>query len=148
MHDRLKHLVHALTSLRAYGDCICRVQANSLLNRLLRAQNVGRGQIDLIDDRNDLQAVIDGEIGVGQCLRFHSLACVHYQQCALARGQRARNFVAEVHVARSIDQVELIGVAVVGFVHHAHGVSFDRDAALALQIHVVKDLRLHLTAGH
>ena len=34
--------------------------------------------------------------------------------------------------------------AVIGRVRHAHRVSFDRDATLALQVHVVEDLILHL----
>ncbi len=33
-------------------------------------------------------------------------------------------------------------------VHHAHGVGLDGDAALALQVHVVQDLGLHLAPGH
>ena len=50
-------------------------------------------------------------------------------------------------MAGRVDQVELIRVAVGGLVHHAHGVSFDGDAALALEVHCVQNLRLHLARG-
>jgi hypothetical protein len=36
-------------------------------------------------------------------------------------------------------------MAVGGAVAQPNGVSFDRDAALALQVHAVEDLRRHLT---
>ncbi len=146
--DGFEHLVHALAGLGAYRDGVGGVQSNGLLDGFLGAQNIGRGQIDFVDDGNDFEAVVDGQVGVGQRLRLHALAGIHHQQRALARGQRARDFVAEVHVAGRVDQVELVGVAVVGLVHHAHGVGLDGDAALALQIHVVQNLGLHLAAGH
>ena len=45
-------------------------------------------QIDLVDDRNDFQAVIDREIRVGEGLRFYALRSIDYEQRAFARGQR------------------------------------------------------------
>ncbi len=33
-------------------------------------------------------------------------------------------------------------------VHHAHGMGLDGDAPLPLQVHVVKNLGLHLAARH
>ena len=117
----------------------------ALFDHLLGALDVGAGQVDLVDDGNDLQPVIDRDVGVGQRLRFDALRRVHHQQRAFARGQRARDFVAEVHVAGRVDQVELIGLAVLRRIHHAHRVRLDGDAALALQVHGVEHLRLHLT---
>ena len=32
-----------------------------------------RGQVDLVDDRDDLHVVLDGEVGVGQRLRLDPL---------------------------------------------------------------------------
>ncbi len=148
MHDRLQHGVHALAGLGADGDGVSGVESDGFFDGFLGAQDVGRRQIDLVDDGNNLESVVDGQIGIGQGLRLDALAGVHHQQRALAGGQRTRNFVAEVHVAGGVDQVQLVGVAVVRFVHHAHGVGFDGNTALALEIHVVKDLRLHLAAGH
>ena len=47
-------------------------------------------------------------------------------------------------MARRVDEVELVGLTVVGVVHDADGVGLDGDAALALDIHGVEQLRLHV----
>ena len=51
-----------------------------------------------------------------------------------------------------VDQVEDVGLAVVGLVGQPDGVRLDRDPALALEVHRVEDLGLHLAllerAGH
>ena len=91
--------------------------------------------------------MIDGEIGVGQRLGFDSLGGVDDEQRAFARGQRPRNFVRKVHVAGGVDQVELVGLAVLRGVHHADGVGLDGDAALALQVHGIEHLGLHFARG-
>ena len=44
---------------------------------------------------------VDSEVGVGHRLRLDALRGVHHQQRAFARGQRARDLVGEVHVARA-----------------------------------------------
>ena len=47
-------------------------------------------------------------------------------------------------MARRIDQIELIRLAIGGVIGHANGIGLDRDAALALDIHSVEQLRLHV----
>ena len=115
-----------------------------MLDLLANAIRFGRGQIDFVDHRNDFQVVVQRQIGVGERLRFHSLRGVYYQQSPFARLQAARDFVAEIDVAGSIDQVELILLAVGGPVSQPHGVSFNRNAPFALQIHGIEHLRHHL----
>ena len=46
-----------------------------------------------------------------------------------------------------VDQVELIGPAVASAVVQTHRLRLDRDASLALEIHRVEHLRLHLAAA-
>jgi hypothetical protein len=48
-------------------------------------------------------------------------------------------------VAGRIDQVQDVLLATIGRVVQADGVRLDRDAALALEIHRIENLRLHLT---
>ena len=48
-------------------------------------------------------------------------------------------------MAGGVDEVELVGFAVVGGVHHADGVGFDGDATLSFEVHGVEDLGLHFT---
>ena len=147
VHDGFEDVGNVLAGLRRDRNGIVRRQPDRLLDHLLRALDVGAGQVDLVDDRNDVEPVRDGEVRVGQRLGLDALRGVDDQQRALARGERARDLVAEVDMAGRVDQVELIGVAVAGVVHHAHGVRLDGDAALALEIHRVEDLRLHLPRG-
>ena len=50
-------------------------------------------------------------------------------------------------MSRSVDKVEHILLAVV-LVFHLYGVTLDSDAALALEIHVVEHLGLHVLGGY
>jgi hypothetical protein len=59
----------------------------------------------------------------------------------------AAHLVAEVHVAGRVDQVEDVLPPIHGLVVHLDGVALDGDAALALQVHVVQRLFLHVAVG-
>ncbi len=50
-------------------------------------------------------------------------------------------------MAGRVDQVELVGLAVLRGVRHADGVGFDGDAALALEVHGIEHLGLHFARG-
>ena len=123
------------------------VEADHVLDLLLDAVGVGGGQVDLVEDGQDLEVVVERLVDVGERLRLHALAGVDHQHRALAGGERARDLVGEVDVARRVHQVELIGLAVLGAVVEAHGLRLDGDAALALDVHRVEDLLLHLPVG-
>ena len=102
---------------------------------------MSRGQVDLVDGRHNVQIGVHGERRVRDGLRLNALRGVDNEHRALTGCQRARNLIGKVHVARRIDQIELIRLAIVG---HANGIGLDRDAALALDIHGVEQLRLHV----
>ena len=89
------------------------MEADGLFDHLLGALDVGAGEIDFVDDGDDLEAVRDGEVGVGECLGLDALRCIDDEQRAFAGGERARDLVGEVDVAGRVDEVELIGLAVV-----------------------------------
>ena len=110
----------------------------------LNLVGVCRGKVDLVDSRNNVQVGVHGERRVGNGLRLDALSGVHDEHRALASGQRTRDLVSEVDMARRIDQVELIRLTIVGVIGHANGIRLDRDAALALDIHGVEQLRLHI----
>ena len=103
-------------------------------------RRTGGGQIDFVDDGQHLQPGIDGKIGICQGLGFHALAGVHHQHRALAGGKAPGNLVVKVHVARGIDQVQVIGFAVVGGVGQLDGGCLDGNAPFPLQIHGVQQL--------
>jgi hypothetical protein len=48
-------------------------------------------------------------------------------------------------VARSVDEVELVLLTVVGFVVQPDSVGLDGDATLAFQVHAIQDLLHHFT---
>ena len=82
------------------------VEADDLLDLPARFLGLRARQVDLVDDGNDLEVVLDGEIRIGQRLRLDALRRVDEQQRAFARGQRPRDFVGEIDVPRRVDEVE------------------------------------------
>ncbi len=106
--------------------------------------HVARRQVDLVEHRHDLEVVLDRQVGVGHGLRLHPLRRVDEQHGALAGGETARDLVGEVDVAGRIDEIELVVLPVASGVGDAHRLRLDGDAALALELHLVQELLLHV----
>ncbi len=142
--DRLEHFLDADAGFRAGKHRLARVEADDLLDLLPHALGVRGGEVDLVDDGDDLVVVLDRLIDVRQRLRLDALGRVDDQQRAFARGEAARHFVGEVDVAGGVHQVELVTVP-----GEPHGLRLDGDPALALDVHVVEHLRVagHLAVG-
>jgi hypothetical protein len=104
---------------------------------------VGRGKVDLVEDRNDLQVVVQRQVQIGEGLGFDSLRSVNEQDRPLARRKRARDLVGEIDVAGSVDHVERKRPVGRG-PRHADRLRLDRDAALTLDVHAVEILRAHV----
>ena len=85
--------------------CVRGLDADDVFDLLFDAVGVGGGQVDLIDDGQQLQIVLEGKVGVGQRLRLDALRSVHHENRALAGGQRARDLIVEVHMTGRVDQV-------------------------------------------
>ena len=58
--------------------------------------------------------LFDRQVDVGQRLRLDALRGVDDQHRALAGGQRARHLVVKVDVPGRVDEVQLVGLAVLG----------------------------------
>ena len=81
--------------------------SSPMMSSICRAfVGLGARKIDLVDDRDDLEIVSDGQVGVGERLRLDALRGVDEKQRTLAGGERPRDLVAEVDVARRVDEVE------------------------------------------
>ncbi len=118
------------------------------VDELLRdALGLGAGEVDLVDHGDELQVGVERQVDVGEGLRLDALGGVDDEQGAFAGGEGARDLVAEVDVAGGIDEVELVGVAVLGREGHADGLGLDGDALLALQVHGVEHLGGHIALG-
>ena len=85
-----------------------------------------------------------GQIEVGDGLRLDALGGVDHQQCAFAGCDGTGNLVGEIHMARSVDEVQHVVLTAAGVVH-LDGVALDGDAFLLLQVHAVQHLVFHLT---
>ena len=90
--------------------------------------------------------MIQRKIHIRQRLRLDALCCVHNQNCAVARCQCTADLIVKVHVSGSVDQVKNIFFPVLCTVNRPHRLGFDRNAALPLQLHVIKHLLLHFSA--
>ena len=118
--------------------------ADDVLDLADDALGIGRRQIDLVDDGQHLEALLDGRIAVRDALRLDTLAGVDDEQRAVARRERPRDLVGKVDVPRRVDQVDLIVEPVARAVLQRDALRLDRDAALALEVHRVEHLVLHL----
>jgi hypothetical protein len=74
-----------------------------------------------------------------------TLPGVYHQQRAFARGEGTGNFIREVHVARGVDKVQLVGLTVAGLIVQGDALRLDGDPAFALKIHGVQNLGFHFT---
>ena len=104
----------ALAGLRRGQDRLVGGDRERLLDLVAHALGVGGGQVDLVDDRDDLEVRVHRQQRVGDRLRLDALRGVDDEQHALARLQRARDLVGEVDVARRVDEVQRVRLAVVG----------------------------------
>ena len=142
--DRFEHLRHVQSGLRRNEDRVRGVEPDHVLDLLPDLVGFGRRQVHLVEHRHDLMPGIDRVVDIGQRLRLDALAGVDHQQRALAGGERAVHLIGEIDVARGVDQVEHIILAVARPVFEPHGLRLDGDAALALDIHGIEHLFDHL----
>ena len=87
LDDVFQHCVDVDACLCADFRCILRGNADNLLDLVLDALRVGSREVDLVHHRKDFQIVVQGEIGIGECLCLDSLGRVDDQHCALAGRQ-------------------------------------------------------------
>jgi len=148
LDDPFQDGLDVLPRLRRDGHRVVRGDADDLLELRLRALDVGGGEVDLVDHGQDLEAVLDGQVGVLYRLGLDPLRRVHDQQHALAGAQGARDLVVEVDVSGCVDEVEEVGVPVLGGVEDPRRRGLDRDPALALELEGVEHLVAALARRH
>ncbi len=147
VHDRLQHILDAETAFRRNLEGFGGVEADHFLDLLARALRLGGWQVDLVQHGHDLVVHLDRLIDIGERLGFHALAGIDHEERPLAGRQRPVHLIGEVHMAGRVDEVQLIGLAILGRVIEADRLGLDGNAALALDIHVIEHLLLHLAHG-
>ncbi len=116
------------------------VEAQFGIDLLQDTVHVRRQEVDLVDDGDDGQVMLHGQVEVGDRLGLYALGGVDQQEHPLAGGQRPRHLVREIHMARRVDQVENVVPPVLCAVGKGDGLALDRDPALTLDVHVVEQL--------
>ena len=144
MHDRFQNLRHVLSGLGGNEDRVGGIEPDHVLDLLLHLVGLGGRQVDLVEHRHDLVIVVDRLVDIGERLRLHALAGVDHKQRALAGGEAAVDLVGEIDVARRVDEVEHVVLAVARAVIEPHRLRLDGDAALALDVHGIEHLLDHL----
>ncbi len=147
MHDGLEHIGDAAAGLGRDFERVMGVEPDHLLDLLAHPVRLRGREVDLVEDGNHLVIVVERLIDVGERLRLDALGSVDDEERALAGGEAAVDFIGEVDVARGVDQVQLVKLAVLGPIVEPHRLRLDGDAALALDVHGIEHLLLHLARG-
>ena len=106
LDDGLEDLLDARSLLGGTLQMGVRVESQFRVDLLDDPLHVRRGEVDLVDHRDDRQIVLHGEVEVGERLGLDALGGVDQQQHPFAGGQRSRHLVGEIDMARRVDQVQ------------------------------------------
>ena len=82
IHHGLEDFGNSQASFCRAMDGIGAVEPNDCLNFIGDAICISAGQINLVENRNDLKIILKGQVYVCQGLSFHALAGIHHQQGA------------------------------------------------------------------
>ena len=145
LDEILQHILDTLAGLGAGGYCLCGINTDNLLDFLLHPLGVGLRQIHLVQYRQYLEALLDCRVAIGDRLRLNPLTRIHYQQRALAGGERTGDFIGKVDVAGGINKVQLVRLAILRLIVERHALRFDSNAALPLKIHRIEHLISHFS---
>ena len=115
-------------------------KAEHALDLLGIAVGIRGGKVDLVERGDDLEVVLQGEIAVGERLRLDPLRRVDEEHDSFACGEASRDLVAEIDVARSVDELEDVVAPV-----NADVLRLDGDAAFAFEVHRVEVLGPHVS---
>jgi len=99
------------------------------------------GEVDLIQHGDQREALGEGEVEVGDCLRLHTLTGIHQQQRSSTAGITPRHLGPEVDVARRVHQMQQVVFPLV-CVYHTACLRLDGDATLPLHVELVEKLLL------
>ncbi len=142
--DRLEDLVHPGPVLGRGEDHLLARDGQDVLQLIHYRVGICRGQVDLVEDRDEGQVLLHRQVDVGQRLGLDALGGIDHEDRALAGLQAVADLVREVDVAGRIDEIEAIRLAVARLVLEADGPGLDGDPLLALEVHRIEDLTHHL----
>ena len=130
------------------GDGVIAGDGEDVFELLAAAGDIGGGKVDFVEDGEDGEVLLHGEVDVGHGLGFHALGGIDDEDGALASGEGPGDFVGKVNVAGGVEEVELVGLTVLGFEREGDGMGFDGDPFFPLEVHGVEVLGLGLPLGN
>jgi hypothetical protein len=145
--DGLKDLFDADAHFGGGGDGFVGGELEDVFELAFGFFDIGVGEVDLVDDGDDVEVLLHRQVEVGDGLSLDALGGIDEEEGAFAGGEGAGDFVAEVDVAGGIEEIEFVDFAVFGGVLHGDGVGLDGDAAFAFEVHGVEHLVLLLPVG-
>ena len=147
MDDRFQNILDIESHLCRDPRCVVSLKSDHVLDLLRHTVRISARKVDLIDDRDNIKIMVKGKIHVCKRLGLDTLSRIYNKDRTVTRRKTSGYLIVKVNVTWGIDQIKDILLAVLCFVNRADCLGFDRDSALSLKIHIVKDLGLHLTAG-
>ena len=114
VNNCLQNLLSTYSLLGACDYNAIRFEPDDVLDLMSYFLNPRVGQIDLVDDRNNVQIVLQSQIHISQRLSLYALNRIDHQYGSLTRCQAAGHLVGEVYVSGCVDQVQNILLAVQG----------------------------------
>ena len=142
--DGIEQFFDPQTGFGTGFECVGTVESDSLLYLLFDTIRFGGGEVDFVDDGNEFEIILEGDVDIGDSLCFDALGSIDDQQCAFTRCERAAHFIGKIDMTRSVDQVEGVDFSLF-FVLKPNALRFYRDAALFFDIHRIHHLCAHLT---
>ena len=101
-------------------------------------------QVDLIQDRDDHQVMLHGDIDIRQCLCLDSLCSIYNQHRSFAGGQGTRNLVGEVYMSGRIDEIQSVDFTIVSLVVQTDSLCLNSDTTFTFQVHTIQHLLTYL----
>ena len=142
LNDSAENVVDTLTCFAGGANDVFAFATNEFDDFIFHFLRHGVGHVAFVEHGNDFQIVLDGHIEVGNGLCLNALRGVYHEETTFAGCDGATHLISEVHVSRSVNEIEHV-VLTIHFVVHLDGVTFDRDTTFLFEVHVVE----HLTFG-
>ena len=120
--------------------CILRIDSDHIFYLFFYTLRLCAWKIDLVDNRHNVQIMIECQIYIRKCLCLNSLCRINNKNRSVAGRQTSGYLIVEIDVSRCINQVENILFSVICLIYSTDCLCFDRDSTLSLQIHVIENL--------
>ena len=142
-----QNVFNVQATLGGTAHCVGRIDADNIFNFLSDSVWVRLWKVHFVQYRTNFQPLFNRGVAVSNRLSFNALRGINDQKSAFTRRQRTTHLIAEIHVSRSINKVQLIRFTVTCGVVQGDALGLDGDATFALDVHGVQNLRLHFAIG-